>query len=38
MDDDVRPPAADRLADQAMVVTFAFACLCVDEIHPKLKR
>jgi hypothetical protein len=30
--------AADRLADQAMIVAFAVAGRCVEQIHPEIER
>src|ERR1700730_6385199 len=37
MNDHLVPAAADRLADQAMIVAFAVAGRCVEQIHPEIE-
>src|SRR5215472_14816526 len=38
MNDYVMPAAADRLADQTMIVTVAVAGRCVEKIDPEIER
>jgi len=38
MNDHFMPAAADRFADQAMIVAFAVAGRCVEKINPKIER
>src|SRR5215467_6104770 len=38
MNDYVMPAAADRFADQAMIVAFAVAGRCVEKIDPEIER
>src|SRR6516162_11422258 len=38
MNDDFMSAAADRFADQAMIVAFAVAGRCVEQIDPEIER
>ena len=38
MNDHIMPAAADRLADQTMIVALAIAGRCVEQIDAKIER